>query len=745
MRPGLSIIFFLINSILFAQTPKGIREERSDQQSTGINRAVVVGISDYKQIPSLNFAEKDAREFADFLKANKEWKIDSANCRLLTNEQAKAGDIITALEWVHEVSAKGDKFIFYFSGHGDVETKSDVNQGYLLAYDSPINNYITGALGVDYLRKLFSDIIEKGAKVLIFTDACRSGHLAGGNTGVQQTAANFNRQWKNEVKVLSSQPDELSFEGTQWGEGRGVFSFYLIKGMNGFADVNKDSIITINELEQYVGQQVSAATANKQQPIFEAASKYSEKIAYSDSFQMHRYAKWAGGENISLVSLKEKGFNSDKLTHKVLENWLALSQKSQLEKLQFMNPSDRYALTAMAMNELQEIINQTLIGKTLVTDSGYRKALILADQILMLNRESQPFFLDHIKNIKRYLLINKVCLFEDAIPLSTFNTFRAMLDTALNSEPGAAYLLCTKGVLFMTSSSYDSAIYYFQKAMESSPTWLMPAYYTGQAYEKLNQKTEAIRYYEKILAMDTAFRKFECAECFYMALGELYLDQKKYDKAEASYLSAIRLRENAPDIMESLVELFYISKQKEKKQHWIGRLQNLETDLYDKIITLSVLIQYHEFPKTIAREKLDSFQNLSLTDKELGAVFFAEGVYLESFKQPHASEAYEQAYSYDTLNYNYFRQALQSILTENRFEDALVLLDKYEHLFSLRKNLEISYMRAVALTYTKKEGEAFEIFRKLVAQNYISCKGLNEFKPLKNNAAVMAYLKSNCQ
>ena len=96
--------------------------------------AVVVGISDYQNedIPDLHFADKDATAFAKYLKSPAGGSLTDEHLKILTNEKAT-----TALEWLVEVSKEGDKVIIYFSDHGDVETKTMFQLGYLLTWDSP--------------------------------------------------------------------------------------------------------------------------------------------------------------------------------------------------------------------------------------------------------------------------------------------------------------------------------------------------------------------------------------------------------------------------------------------------------------------------------------------------------------------------------------------------------------------------------------------------------------------------------
>ena len=55
--------------------------------------ALIIGISKYESFRSLNYADKDATVFYDYLCSPAGGKVDSANIFFRTNEKAKAGDI----------------------------------------------------------------------------------------------------------------------------------------------------------------------------------------------------------------------------------------------------------------------------------------------------------------------------------------------------------------------------------------------------------------------------------------------------------------------------------------------------------------------------------------------------------------------------------------------------------------------------------------------------------------------------
>jgi len=65
--------------------------------------------------------------------------------------------------------------------------------------------------------------------------------------------------------IMSSKSEETSLEAS--GLRQGVFSHFLIRGLKGEADVNNDKIVTIQELFEFVYQNVRTYTGNQQSPI----------------------------------------------------------------------------------------------------------------------------------------------------------------------------------------------------------------------------------------------------------------------------------------------------------------------------------------------------------------------------------------------------------------------------------------------------------------------------------------------
>ncbi|HLP35512.1 tetratricopeptide repeat protein [Lacibacter sp.] len=241
----LFVLCFLYCSITYAQ-----------QLKKGNTYAVIVGISKYQNpgIRELRFANRDAQMFADYLQSSAGGTVPQDNIRLLIDSSATNAAVYNALSWLTETVQQDDLVYFYFSGHGDMESETARRLGFLLAFNTPRTNYINNAIRIEDLNYYANTLSAKSkAKVILITDACHSGTLVTSDYRLKFLVGNELRKAKdNEIRITSCGPNELAVENEAWGGGRGVFSYYFLNALTGFADADKNGIVTVKEARQYM-------------------------------------------------------------------------------------------------------------------------------------------------------------------------------------------------------------------------------------------------------------------------------------------------------------------------------------------------------------------------------------------------------------------------------------------------------------------------------------------------------------
>ncbi len=233
--------------------------------------AVVIGVSKYKD-PSLNleFADRDAREFYEFLRSPEGGSFKTENIALLINEVATVASVNDAFRDFLKKPGRDDLVIIYLACHGSPDPDVPGNV-YLLAHDVV---KVTG--GVPFLEIDHAVQSMKAERVVIFADACHSAAIGGGlgNRGVRDAALNIHAnvsrlaQSKPGVALLTScEADQVAREGKASGGGHGVFTYFLLEGLRGEADTHpKDGAVTVGGLFEYVRDKVKVATDHRQHP-----------------------------------------------------------------------------------------------------------------------------------------------------------------------------------------------------------------------------------------------------------------------------------------------------------------------------------------------------------------------------------------------------------------------------------------------------------------------------------------------
>jgi WD40 repeat protein len=244
--------------------------------------AVVVGISEYKDmnIPTLRYAHRDAEDFYEILVTSREkggCGIAKSNVLKLTNSEATTVNIRGAITDFLKNPIEDDVVLIYFAGHG-VPDPTRPNVPYLLAYDSDISRPGATAVRMQEIQDAIKYYI-KSNKVIVFADACHSAGIGGDIASrglasselINEFLADLSRTDPSICTFSAAEAKEKSQEGTQWGGGHGVFTYFLLDGMKGSADYDKDHIVRLGELLDYVNENVRRATKAQQHPFASGA------------------------------------------------------------------------------------------------------------------------------------------------------------------------------------------------------------------------------------------------------------------------------------------------------------------------------------------------------------------------------------------------------------------------------------------------------------------------------------------
>lgn len=743
-------IFLLFLSALFprplySQNARGLLPTEQVTSPVGKTRAVVVGISHYQYLQSLNYADADAQIFADFLRSSPYWNVDPADITLLLNDKARYGDILIRLQQAVLQSKPGDVLIFYFSGHGDVETITKYNRGYLLAYDTYTNNYMSSGIKVDDLRDLFLTLLDNQVKVIVVTDACRSGKLAGGMSGMEYTAANLSTVWKNEIKILSAQPGQLSYEDRKWGKGRGVFSYYLTRGLAGEADVSRDSTITLWELQMYVTNHVSEETSNQQQPIFSGPTPTSTVIT---SYRRSNISTPSKAGNATFHSFHSLKIPLDscatyfyQMNDAIEKGQLIAPEKGSAvyyyNRFKYCHPDSLLLLTANGqllsalINRAQEIVNQSFIGEKMVVYRDFQEGVKLLDELIHCNdlRLQQA---EHWANLRRYLQVQAELLWGERL---NTNGLQRILDTAIQQESNAAYLLAAQGILEARKGNWDQAILILQEAMANGPGWLIPPYYVGRCYAAKKDYAQALAYYQKVMLKDSSFSSFECGKCILDMMTECAFKLSR-EKGLMYLKMSLDIYPSNLDAYDKYYKYCVSQRDAASAKDLVNRLKMQ----LDNVSFLFMLYRFREefYHTPISLRDLNRVY-LQVENKEEEAdYFYTLAKYYQTKKRPDMDSAkicYRRAMDLDSINLPYYITSLVELMVQNgQVDEAFNVVQDNIPRFQDDDKLQLQYVLMWVYLQKGQYKNALELAEILIAEDLITCEELEYlFKKYRND------------
>ncbi len=230
--------------------------------------ALIIGIGSYENTIAAKYADSDALMFKDY--ASEKLGVPEERIKTLVNSEADIAEILLSIKkWLRR-STKPDRSDIYvfFAGHG---LAAPDGQAYLIPFDGRPELELLERTAL-LKKELFEEIATaRPRNVTVFLDACYTGKTRTGE--VLLADANYR------PLVLKAMDDGLpanftvmtassgsEFSGPLEEVKQGMFSYFLMKGMEGEADINQDNTITASELYAYVKRNVEQHSSGSQTP-----------------------------------------------------------------------------------------------------------------------------------------------------------------------------------------------------------------------------------------------------------------------------------------------------------------------------------------------------------------------------------------------------------------------------------------------------------------------------------------------
>jgi Flp pilus assembly protein TadD len=545
----------------------------------GNTYALLIGVSKYGK-PELNlqYADRDATSLDAHLKTGRGGSVPSENILVLTNEKATTAAVRNGFEdFLKRRAGKNDTVFILVAGHGT----SDGKNAYVLTYDSDPQDLKTTAISMADLQALFSEQLAKVGRVVLLVDVCKGNVGALKTDNVSTDIVHLGDVQGQLLGLVASRPRESSFEGPEFGGGHGAFSYYVLKGLVGGADANKDEVVDAAELVDYVTEQVKNATKGKQHPRefgnYENTSKLSDlkkpgiqvarpwRIMFDSRNGEPFYMAQQGGgvppanpqvvadltafqtaiQNAQILPGQPNGafellpklraeLGGETYFQRENELRVALEDRAQLTVLKYLagdqNPQTQgdFNTAGLYMAAAQRLTQESIYlegrkdffsGRSLLFDQKYPEAANLLESAIRIDPTAAYGY-----NALGIAYLEQA-QFAKAIP-----AFR----DAANRAQHWSYPLHNLALSYMETGDYRAAVRTYQQAIKITPQYSYLPYNLGLVYQRLNRRKDAEKAYRQAMALAPTSPEP------YNALGSLKATEGKTQEAERLYRDALQ-------------------------------------------------------------------------------------------------------------------------------------------------------------------------------------------------------------
>jgi uncharacterized caspase-like protein len=224
--------------------------------------ALVIANTEYIDpgLAQLTAPGKDAKEFARVLDSPDICAFDDVV--ILFNEtEAKVSE---SIDYFLSNRKPDDLLLLYFSGHG---VRDEYGSLYLAVKNTNRSRLRSTAIKSDFIREAMDQ--SRSKRQVLILDCANSGAFAQGTKAANGesigTAAAFEGAGYGRVVLTASDSTQFAWEGDRviGDTENSLFTHFLVKGLEGEADLNGDGRITVDELFDYAYEQIVKITPNQ--------------------------------------------------------------------------------------------------------------------------------------------------------------------------------------------------------------------------------------------------------------------------------------------------------------------------------------------------------------------------------------------------------------------------------------------------------------------------------------------------
>jgi uncharacterized caspase-like protein len=338
---------------------KKITEEGSSPKTTTSSPyqkswAIAIGIDRYAnpKIPLLDYAVNDAQSIVAVLT---NLGFPKEQIFLLFNEQATRHAIEEVLYNRLREAGKEDRLFVFFAGHGATEQlPREGSEGFLLPYDADPSSLFTTAISMSDVKRIGQRIAAK--HILFAVDACYSGFSITRSVAPKVVDEEY-------LRLVTQDPAVQVITAGKAGEqvreenGHGVFTNQLLKALQGFADEDRNGLITGIELASFLQSRVIRDTEGGQHPQFGQLSGEGQFV-----FVLPKGDSPASTTNPDSKAEKQAGEQKQPVKQKPVEEPRELKQEPQ----NFIPPKSKLEVVSIPL-DADIFLNDRYVGKTVTT------------------------------------------------------------------------------------------------------------------------------------------------------------------------------------------------------------------------------------------------------------------------------------------------------------------------------------------------------------------------------------------